>query len=116
MNNKNHNTLIYLLSCITFLLAMYFIYCNYTKERKIFIQEAVNDFEKNTLLTISNFSLMHSQTNFNLENNIKEHLDEVVKPHFDLLKSIIKDGSDFGINTVSFWLAFLSLIMIFLLY
>lgn len=112
MNNKNHNTLIYLLSCITFLLAMCFIYCNYAKERKIFIQEAVNDFEKNTLLTISNFSLMHSQTNFNLENNIKEHLDEAVKPHFDLLKSIIKDGSDFGINTVSFWLAFLSLIMI----
>lgn len=112
MNNKNHNTLIYLLFCLIFLLVICFIYCNYAKERKIFIQEAVNDFEKNTLLTISNFSLMHSQTNFNLENNIKEYLDEAVKPHFDLLKSIIKDGSDFGINTVSFWLAFLSLIMI----
>lgn len=108
--NKNYSMWFYIITCITFLLAMCFIYCNYAKERKIFIQEAVNDFEKNTLLTISNFSLMYSQTN--LENNIKEHLDEVVKPHFDLLKSILKDGSDFGINTVSFWLAFLSFIMI----
>lgn len=113
MNNRNYNTLIYLLSCLIFLFVMCFIYFNYAKERKIFIQEAVNNFEKNTSLTISNFSLMYSQTNLNLENNnIKEQLDEVIKPHFDLLKSILKDGSDFGINTVSFWLAFLSLIMI----
>lgn len=113
MNNRNYNTLIYLLSCLIFLFVMCFIYFNYAKERKIFIQEAVNNFEKNTSLTISNFSLMYSQTNLNLENNnIKEQLDEVIKPHFDFLKSILKDGSDFGINTVSFWLAFLSLIMI----
>lgn len=113
MNNRNYNTLIYLLSCLIFLFVMCFIYFNYAKERKIFIQEAVNNFEKNTSLTISNFSLMYSQTNLNLENNnIKEQLDEVIKPHFDFLKSILKDSSDFGINTVSFWLAFLSLIMI----
>ena len=113
MNNRNYNTLIYLLSYLIFLFVMCFIYFNYAKERKIFIQEAVNNFEKNTSLTISNFSLMYSQTNLNLENNnIKEQLDEVIKPHFDFLKSILKDGSDFGINTVSFWLAFLSLIMI----
>ena len=111
--NINYSMWFYIITCLILLLIMYCIYFNYAKERKIFIQEAVNNFEKNTSLTISNFSLMHSKTNLNLENNnIKEELDEAIKPHFDLLKSSLKDGSDFGINSVSFWLSFLSLIMI----
>ena len=53
-------------------------------------------------------------TNESFENKefIKNTLEEAFKPNIDLLRETLKDSKDFSINTVTFWLAFLSLIMI----
>ena len=51
--NKNYSMWFYIVTCLILLLIMHCIYFNYAKERKIFIQEAVNNFEKRIYPVIS---------------------------------------------------------------
>ena len=77
---------------------------------------SIGKFEANSQIQLSNYYefLKETVTNESFENKefIKNTLEEAFKPNIDLLRETLKDSKDFSINTVTFWLAFLSLIMI----
>ena len=77
---------------------------------------SIGKFETNSQIQLSNYYefLKATVTNESFENKefIKNILEEAFKPNIDLLRETLKDSKDFSINTVTFWLAFLSLIMI----
>lgn len=114
---KRHSTFIlYSIICITFLLVLICKYSKYTNESKTLIENSIKQFELNSQIQLSNYYefLKETITNESFENKefIKNTLEEAFKPNIDLLRETLKDSKDFSINTVTFWLAFLSLIMI----
>ena len=114
---KRHFTFIlYSLICIIFLLFLICKYSKYTDESKTLIENSIKQFELNSQIQLSNYYefLKETVTNESFENKefIKNTLEEAFKPNIDLLRETLKDSKDFSINTVTFWLAFLSLIMI----
>ncbi|MEI0489777.1 hypothetical protein R4P96_09945 [Brachyspira pulli] len=114
---KRHSTFIlYSLICIIFLLVLIDKYSKYTDESKTLIENSIKQFELNSQIQLSNYYefLKETVTNESFENKefIKNTLEEAFKPNIDLLRETLKDSKDFSINTVTFWLAFLSLIMI----
>ncbi|ANN63478.1 hypothetical protein A9X81_06240 [Brachyspira hyodysenteriae] len=114
---KRHSTFIlYSLICIIFLLVLICKYSKYTDESKTLIENSIKQFELNSQIQLSNYYefLRETVTNESFENKefIKNTLEEAFKPNIDLLRETLKDSKDFSINTVTFWLAFLSLIMI----
>ena len=114
---KRHFTFIlYSFICIIFLLVLICKYSKYTNESKTLIESSIKQFESNSQIQLSNYYefLKETVTNESFENKefIKNTLEEAFKPNIDLLRETLKDSKDFSINTVTFWLAFLSLIMI----
>ncbi|MEI0562925.1 hypothetical protein R4K56_02780 [Brachyspira pulli] len=114
---KRHFTFIlYSLICVIFLLVLICKYSKYTDESKTLIENSIKQFELNSQIQLSNYYefLKETVTNESFENKefIKNTLEEAFKPNIDLLRETLKDSKDFSINTVTFWLAFLSLIMI----
>ncbi|MEI0749418.1 hypothetical protein [Brachyspira pulli] len=114
---KRHFTFIlYSFICIIFLLFLICKYSKYTDESKTLIENSIKQFELNSQIQLSNYYefLKETVTNESFENKefIKNTLEEAFKPNIDLLRETLKDSKDFSINTVTFWLAFLSLIMI----
>ncbi|MEI0699156.1 tetratricopeptide repeat protein [Brachyspira intermedia] len=106
----------YSVICIIFLLVLICKYSKYTNESKTLIESSIKQFESNSQIQLSNYYefLKETVTNESFENKefIKNTLEEAFKPNIDLLRETLKDSKDFSINTVTFWLAFLSLIMI----
>ena len=114
---KRHSTFIlYSAICIIFLLILICKYSKYTNESKTLIENSIKQFELNSQTQLSNYYefLKETVTNKSFESKefIKNTLEEAFKPNIDLLRETLKDSKDFSINTVTFWLAFLSLIMI----
>ena len=114
---KKHSTFIlYSVICIIFLLVLICKYSKYANESKTLIENSIKQFELNSQIQLSNYYefLKATVTNESFENKefIKNTLEEAFKPNIDLLRETLKDSKDFSINTVTFWLAFLSLIMI----
>ena len=114
---KRHSTFIlYSAICIIFLLVLICKYSKYTNESKALIENSIKQFELNSQTQLSNYYefLKATVTNESFESKefIKNTLEEAFKPNIDLLRETLKDSKDFSINTVTFWLAFLSLIMI----
>lgn len=114
---KRHSTFIlYSAICIIFLLILICKYSKYTNESKTLIENSIKQFELNSQTQLSNYYefLKETVTNESFESKefIKNTLEEAFKPNIDLLRETLKDSKDFSINTVTFWLAFLSLIMI----
>ena len=53
-----------------------------------------------------------SNESFTIEKIVEDTFDEKLESNMELLRETLRDNKEFGINTVSFWLAFLSLSMI----
>ena len=108
--------MLYSIICIIFLLVLICKYSKYTNESKALIENSIKQFELNSQTQLSNYYefLKETVTNESFESKefIKNTLEEAFKPNIDLLRETLKDSKDFSINTVTFWLAFLSLIMI----
>lgn len=108
--------MLYSIICIIFLLILICKYSKYTNESKTLIENSIKQFELNSQTQLSNYYefLKETVTNESFESKefIKNTLEEAFKPNIDLLRETLKDSKDFSINTVTFWLAFLSLIMI----
>ena len=108
--------MLYSIICIIFLLILICKYSKYTNESKALIENSIKQFELNSQTQLSNYYefLKETVTNESFESKefIKNTLEEAFKPNIDLLRETLKDSKDFSINTVTFWLAFLSLIMI----
>ena len=116
-SNKDHTTFIlYIVVCTTSLLALIAIYFYYTNSIKKSIDDSIGKFETNSQIQLSNYYelLKETITNESSSNKefIKDTLEEAFKPNIDLLRETLRDTKEFGINTVTFWLAFLSLSMI----
>lgn len=108
--------MLYSIICIIFLLILICKYSKYTNESKALIENSIKQFELNSQTQLSNYYefLKETVTNESFESKefIKNTLEEAFKPNIDLLRETLKDSKDFSINTVTFWLAFFSLIMI----
>lgn len=108
--------MLYSIICIIFLLILICKYSKYTNESKTLIENSIKQFELNSQTQLSNYYefLKETVTNESFESKefIKNTLEEAFKPNIDLLRETLKDSKDFSINRVTFWLAFLSLIMI----
>ncbi|AEM23321.1 hypothetical protein Bint_2727 [Brachyspira intermedia PWS/A] len=117
LNNRNNTTFIlYIVVCSIFLIALIIIYLLFSSSIKKSMDYSIGKFETNSQIQLSNYYefLKEMVTNESFENKefIKNTLEEAFKPNIDLLRETLKDSKDFSINTVTFWLAFLSLIMI----
>ena len=117
LNNRNNTTFIlYIVVCSIFLIALIVIYLLFSYSIKKSTNDSLRKFETNSQIQLSNYYefLKETVTNESFENKefIKNTLEEAFKPNIDLLRETLKDSKDFSINTVTFWLAFLSLIMI----
>lgn len=113
---RHFSFMLYSIICIIFLLILICKYSKYTNESKTLIENSIKQFELNSQTQLSNYYefLKKTVTNESFESKefIKNTLEEAFKPNIDLLRETLKDSKDFSINTVTFWLAFLSLIMI----
>ncbi|MEI0627909.1 hypothetical protein R4J05_02920, partial [Brachyspira pilosicoli] len=113
---RHFSFMLYSIICIIFLLILICKYSKYTNESKTLIENSIKQFELNSQTQLSNYYefLKETVTNESFESKefIKNTLEEAFKPNIDLLRETLKDSKDFSINTVTFWLAFLSLIMI----
>ncbi|MEI0592649.1 tetratricopeptide repeat protein [Brachyspira pilosicoli] len=113
---RHFSFMLYSIICIIFLLVLICKYSKYTNESKALIENSIKQFELNSQTQLSNYYefLKETVTNESFESKefIKNTLEEAFKPNIDLLRETLKDSKDFSINTVTFWLAFLSLIMI----
>ena len=117
LNNRNNTTFIlYIVVCSIFLIALIIIYLLFSSSIKKSMDYSLGKFETNSQIQLSNYYefLKATVTNESFENKefIKNTLEEAFKPNIDLLRETLKDSKDFSINTVTFWLAFLSLIII----
>ncbi|WP_256097261.1 hypothetical protein [Brachyspira hampsonii] len=116
-NNKDNTTFIlYIVVCSIFLIALILIYLLFSSSIKKSMDYSIGKFETNSKIQLSNYYefLKETVTNESFESKefIRSTLEEAFKPNIDLLRETLKDSKDFSINTVTFWLAFLSLIMI----
>ena len=113
---RHFSFMLYSIICIIFLLILICKYSKYTNESKTLIENSIKQFELNSQTQLSNYYefLKETVTNESFESKefIKNTLEEAFKPNIDLLRETLKDSKDFSINTVTFWLAFLSLIII----
>ena len=119
---KNFSFLLYFIVCVVFLLVLSNKYEQYKNDSKELIENSINKFEKDSKIQLSNYynSLKYIITNenvmsnesFTIEKIVEDTFDEKLESNMELLRETLRDNKEFGINTVSFWLAFLSLSMI----
>ena len=122
MSNKDNNnqssfsintiSIIYISVCLVFLIVFIFFYKFYVDKNNMLIEKNIESFKQLNETNLNNFyNSLNSVTNIN-NDKIEEIISKSLEANMYLLKDSLKSSYDFGINSISFWLAFLSFVMI----